>query len=238
MALPILETQTYEMTLPSADVKVKFRPFLVKEEKVLLQALESQEIKQVVQALKDIVAACTFGQLNVNELPTFDLEYIFLQIRSKSVGEIAKINVLCPDDNKTYVPVDIDLSKIEVQVDDSHTNKIILDKDKNIGLIMKYPTLDSVDVSVKPSDLKTSELFNTIRNCIYQIFEGEKIYSALDYKVDELNQFLDSLTSQNFKDIQTFFNTIPALIHEVEVENPNTKVKSKVTLKGLQTFFV
>ena len=170
MTLPILNTATFELMLPSSNVKVKYRPFLVKEEKLLLQALESQEVKQVVQSLKDIVAACTFGQINVNELPTFDLEYIFLQIRSKSVGEIAKINVLCPDDNKTYVPVDIDISKIEVQVDDSHTNKIILDKDKNIGLIMKYPTLDSVDVSVKPSNLKTSELFNTIRNCIYQVF--------------------------------------------------------------------
>jgi len=238
MSLPTLNTASYELLLPSSDVKVKYRPFLVKEEKVLLQALESQEVKQVVQALKDIVAACTFGQINVNELPTFDLEYIFLQIRSKSVGEIAKINVLCPDDNKTYVPMDIDVSKIEVQVDDSHTNKIVLDKDKNIGIIMKYPTLDSVDVSVNPNELKTSELFNTIRNCIYQVFEGDKVFNAVDYTTEDMNNFLDGLTSQNFKDIQNFFNTIPALIHEVEVENPNTKVKSKVTLKGLQTFFV
>jgi len=238
MSLPTLNTASYELLLPSSDVKVKYRPFLVKEEKVLLQALESQEVKQVVQALKDIVAACTYGQINVNELPTFDLEYIFLQIRSKSVGEIAKINVLCPDDNKTYVPMDIDVSKIEVQVDDSHTNKIVLDKDKNIGIIMKYPTLDSVDVSVNPNELKTSELFNTIRNCIYQVFEGDKVFNAVDYTTEDMNNFLDGLTSQNFKDIQNFFNTIPALIHEVEVENPNTKVKSKVTLKGLQTFFV
>ena len=133
MSLPTLNTATYELMLPSSDVTVKYRPFLVKEEKVLLQALESEEVKQVVQALKDIVKACTFGQINVESLPTFDLEYIFLQIRSKSVGEVAKIRVLCPDDKKTYVPVDIDLSKIEVQVDDSHTNKIILDKEKNVG---------------------------------------------------------------------------------------------------------
>lgn len=232
MSLPTLNTATYELMLPSSDVNVKYRPFLVKEEKVLLQALESEEIKQVIQALKDIVSACTFGQLDVNNLPTFDLEYIFLQIRSKSVGEVAKVKVLCPDDKKTYVPVDVDLSKIEVQVDDAHTNKIVLDKEKNIGLIMKYPTLDSVDISVDPKQLKTTELFKTIRKCIHQIFEGEKVFNASDYTDDEMDKFLESLSSQNFKDIQNFFNTIPALIHEVEVENPNTKVKGKVVLRG------
>jgi len=145
MALPVIETQSYELTLPSADVKVKFRPFLVKEEKVLLQALESQEQKQIVNALKDIVSACTFGTLNVDDLPTFDLEYVFLQIRAKSVGEIAKLKVLCPDDKETYADIEIDLSKVEVQVDDKHTNNIIIDEDKKIGMILKYPTLNSVD---------------------------------------------------------------------------------------------
>jgi hypothetical protein len=238
MSLPTLNTASYELTLPSSDVKVKYRPFLVKEEKVLLQALESQEVKQVVQALKDIVSACTFGQIDVNNLPTFDLEFIFLQIRSKSVGEIANIRVLCPDDKKTYVPVEVDLTKIDVQVDDSHTNNIILDKEKNIGLIMKYPTLDSVDVSIDPKELKTSELFKTIRRCIHQIYEGEKVYNASDYTEKEMDTFLDGLTSQNFKDIQNFFNTIPALMHEVEVTNPKTNVKGKVVLRGLQNFFV
>jgi hypothetical protein len=238
MSLPTLNTASYELTLPSSDVKVKYRPFLVKEEKVLLQALESQEVKQVVQALKDIVSACTFGQIDVNNLPTFDLEFIFLQIRSKSVGEIANIRVLCPDDKKTYVPVEVDLTKIDVQVDDSHTNNIILDKEKNIGLIMKYPTLDSVDVSIDPKELKTSELFKTIRRCIHQIYEGEKVYNASDYTEKEMDTFLDGLTSQNFKDIQNFFNTIPALTHEVEVTNPKTNVKGKVVLRGLQNFFV
>jgi hypothetical protein len=238
MSLPTLNTASYELTLPSSDVKVKYRPFLVKEEKVLLQALESQEVKQVVQALKDIVSACTFGQIDVNNLPTFDLEFIFLQIRSKSVGEIANIRVLCPDDKKTYVPIEVDLTKIDVQVDDSHTNNIILDKEKNIGLIMKYPTLDSVDVSIDPKELKTSELFKTIRRCIHQIYEGEKVYNASDYTEKEMDTFLDGLTSQNFKDIQNFFNTIPALTHEVEVTNPKTNVKGKVVLRGLQNFFV
>jgi len=238
MSLPTLNTASYELTLPSSDVKVKYRPFLVKEEKVLLQALESQEVKQVVQALKDIVSACTFGQIDVNNLPTFDLEFIFLQIRSKSVGEIANIRVLCPDDKKTYVPIEVDLTKIDVQVDDAHTNNIILDKEKNIGLIMKYPTLDSVDVSIDPKELKTSELFKTIRRCIHQIYEGEKVFNASDYTEKEMDTFLDGLTSQNFKDIQNFFNTIPALMHEVEVTNPKTNVKGKVVLRGLQNFFV
>ena len=145
MALPVLESNTFELTLPSSDVKVKYRPFLVKEEKILLQAMESQEQKQIVQALKDIVSVCTYGQLNVDELPTFDLEYVFLQIRSKSVGEVAKLKVLCPDTKKDYAEVEVDLSTVDVQVDDEHNNKIMVDEDKKIGVLMRYPTLASVD---------------------------------------------------------------------------------------------
>ena len=175
MTLPILETPSYEMTLPSADVKVKFRPFLVKEEKILLQALESEDQKQIINALKEIVSTCTFGVLNVNELPTFDLEYVFLQIRAKSVGEIAKLKVLCPDDKTTYGDVDVDLTKIEVQVDDKHTNKIIIDENKKIGIIMKYPTLGSVDPSTDFTKEQTNKVFALIANSIYQIFEGDKV---------------------------------------------------------------
>ena len=143
MALPILETATYELTLPSSDVQVKYRPFLVKEEKILLQAMESEQQKQIVQALKDIVSVCTYGQLNVDELPTFDLEYVFLQIRSKSVGEVAKLKVLCPDTKKDYAEVEVDLSTVDVQLDDEHNNKIMVDEGKQIGVLMKYPTLAS-----------------------------------------------------------------------------------------------
>ena len=237
MALPILETQTYEMTLPSADVKVKFRPFLVKEEKVLLQALESEDQKQIISALKDIVSACTFGTLNVNELPTFDLEYVFLQIIAKSVGEIAKLKVLCPDDKTTYADVEIDLTKIEVQVDDSHTNNILIDENKKIGLIMKYPTLGSVDPSLDLSKEQTKQIFNLVINSIYQIYEGDKIYQTSDYTKEEINKFIESLSAKAFNDIQNFYNTMPKLIHEIEIENPKTKVKSKVTLQGLTDFF-
>jgi len=238
MALPIIETQTYELTLPSADVKVKFRPFLVKEEKVLLQALESQEQKEIVNALKNIVSACTFGSLNVDELPTFDLEYVFLQIRAKSVGEVAKLKVLCPDDKTTYADVEVDLSKVDVQVDDKHTNNIVIDEDKKIGMILKYPTLNSVDPTTDFSKgVKTETLFEIIGNSIFQIYEGENVYNASDYKKDELNKFIESLDSKSFTKVQEFYNTMPKLIHEIEVENPKTKVKSKVTLQGLTDFF-
>ena len=237
MALPILETQSYELTLPSADVKVKYRPFLVKEEKVLLQALESEDQKQIVNALKEIVSACTFGSLNVDDLPTFDLEYIFLQIRAKSVGEVAKLKVLCPDDKKTYADIEIDLSKVEVQVDDSHTNNIVVDENKKIGMIMKYPTLGSVDPTLDFTKEQTNKIFQLIGNSIYQIYEGEKIYNTTDYTKEDLNKFIESLSTKAFSDIQNFYNTMPKLIHEVEIENPKTKVKSKVTLQGLVDFF-
>ena len=238
MTLPIIETQTYELTLPSADVKVKYRPFLVKEEKILLQAMESEKQEEIVQALKDIVSACTYGKINADELPTFDLEYIFLQIRSKSVGEVAKLRVLCPDDKKTYADVDVDLSKIEVQVDDSHTNNIVIDDEKKIGMIMKYPTLSSVTSNTDLSKGMTSKtIFDMLRKSIYEVYQGEQTFKASDYSEDELQQFIESLDSKTFKKVQSFYETMPKLMHEMEITNPSTKVKSKVTLQGLSDFF-
>ena len=236
MSLPILETATYELTLPSQDLKVKFRPFLVKEEKVLLQAMESGKQAEIVQALKDIVSNCTFGKLNADELPTFDLEYVFLQIRAKSVGEVAKLKILCPDDKKTYVDVDVDLSKIDVQVDDSHTNNIVIDESKKIGMIMKYPTLGSIDPTVDFND-QSKIMFDLIGKSIYQIYEGEKVYNASDYKKEELDKFVEGLDSKTFKKMQDFYQSIPKLMHEIEVTNPNTQVKNKVVLQGLTDFF-
>jgi len=238
MSLPIVETATYELTLPSTDIRVKYRPFLVKEEKVLLQAMESGEQKQQVQALKDIVKSCTFGGINVDELPTFDLEYIFLQIRSKSVGEVAKLKVLCPDDKETYADVEVDLSKVEVQVDDSHTNNIIIDENKKLGILMKYPTLNSVDPAVDYSKAKQSKmLFDVIGKSIYQIYEGDKVFNATDYSQQELDKFIESLDSKTFNSIQKFYETMPKLTHEIEVINPKTNVKSNVVLQGLTDFF-
>jgi hypothetical protein len=237
MALPVLETNTFELTLPSSDVKVKFRPFLVKEEKILLQAMESQEQKQIVGALQNIVNVCTFGQLNVDELPTFDLEYVFLQIRAKSVGEIANLKILCPDTKKDYAEVEVDLSTVDVHVDDEHTNKIMVDESRKIQVLMKYPTLASVDPTKDYSKGDTKALFNVIAEGIYQIIEGEQVHQAKDYSREELDKFIESLDSKSFKKIQKFYETMPKLMHEIEVENPKTKVKSKITLSGLSDFF-
>jgi hypothetical protein len=237
MALPVLETNTFELTLPSSEVTVKYRPFLVKEEKILLQAMESQEQKQIVSALKNIVSVCTLGQLNVDELPTFDLEYVFLKIRSKSVGEIANLKILCPDDKKTYADVEVDLSTVDVHVDDEHRNTIVVDEDKKISVLMKYPTLASVDPTKDYSKQDTKALFSVISDGIYQIIEGETIHQAKDYTKEELDKFIESISSASFKKIQKFYETMPKLMHEVEVENPKTKVKSKITLSGLSDFF-
>jgi hypothetical protein len=236
MALPILETATYELTLPSSDVQVKYRPFLVKEEKILLLAMESNSPKEITKALKDIVHACTFGSINVEALPTFDLEFIFLNVRAKSVGEIAKLKILCPDDKETYTNVEVDLSKVEVQVDDEHTNEIQIN-DK-VKLLMKYPTIDSFDATVDANQLKTEQLFDIIGKSIYQIYEGETVHNAKDYSKEEMQAFIESLTSDHFAKIQKFFNSMPRLAHEIEVVNPKTQVKSKVMLQGLTDFFV
>ena len=236
MSLPILETAKYELTLPSQDMKVSYRPFLVKEEKLLLMAMESGESKQITNALKSIVDACTFGAVNVSALPVFDLEYVFLQIRSKSVGEVAKLKVRCPDDNETYANVEVDLSKVEVQVDEAHTNEIQIN-DK-VKMIMKYPTIDSIDADVDANDLKTEQMFDMIAASIYQIYDGETVHNAKDYKKEELNAFIESLSSAHFEKVQKFFQTMPKLQQEIEVENPKTKVKSKMMLQGLADFFV
>ena len=236
MALPILETATYELTLPSADVVVKYRPFLVKEEKVLLQALESNDDVEIKNAIIDIVSTCTFGQVNAKALPTFDLEYVFLQVRSKSVGEIAKIRLLCPDDKETYVTKEVDLSKVEVQVDDEHTNEIKISD--TIKMIMKYPTIDTVDPKLNVKGMKTQQVFDMITGCIHSIIDGEKEHFVKDYTKDELNKFIESLDRKSFDKLNKFFVTMPQLRHEIEVENPKTKVKSKIVLKGAQDFFV
>ena len=240
MALPILETATYELTLPSKDVKVKFRPFLVKEEKILLQALEAGSTREMTDALKQIVHTCTFGSVDINTLPLFDVEYIFLQIRAKSVGEIAKLKLLCPDDKKTYAEVEVDLSKVEVHVDEDHTNNIVIDEKKKIGLIMSYPTINSIDPDqpANQKSMKTKQMFEMLANTVHQVYEGDKIHNAGDYTKDELNKFLESLDSKAYRKINEFFDTMPKLKQDIEIENPKTKVKSKLTLSGLADFFV
>ena len=236
MALPRLDVPTYELTIPSTDDKIKYRPFLVKEEKILLIAMESGETKDMLQAVKDIVDECTFNQLNLGTMPMFDIEYIFLNIRAKSVGEVSKLKVLCQDDMKTYANVEIDLSEIEVQVEEGHTNKIELTDE--MGVIMKYPTIDSFNVN-NITDITTDNMLEVIATCIAQIYDkkGEEVYDSKDSTQKELIEFVEQLNTKQFQDMQKFFDTMPTLKHTITIKNPKTKKESKVTLAGLSDFF-
>ena len=236
MALPKLTTPTYELEIPSTDEKIKYRPFLVKEEKILMMALESKQEKDITQAVKDIVKECTFNKVNIDNMPMFDVEYIFLNIRSKSVGEVSKLKILCPDDKKTYADVELDLNEVNVQVGEDHTNKIELGN--GTGMIMQYPSIDSFkDSGIR--DINASNMLEVISTCILQIYEddGKKVYNSKDQTQKELTDFIEQLNTKQFKDVQKFFDTMPKLKHEITVKNPKTKVESKITLSGLNDFF-
>ena len=236
MALPKINTPTYELVVPSTNEKIKYRPFLVKEEKILLIAMESNENNQILQAVKDIVLECTFNKLDLGDMPMFDVEYIFLQIRSKSVGEVSEVRILCQDDMETYTNVKVNLSEIQVEVIDGHTNKIELTDE--MGIIMTYPTIDSF-MGTGISEVSSSNMIDVISTCILQIYDkkGEEVFDAKDQTQEELTGFIEQLNSQQFKEMQKFFDTMPRLKHTITVENPNTKVKNEVVLNGLNDFF-
>jgi len=236
MALPKLTTPTYELEVPSTDEKIKYRPFLVKEEKILLIAMESGKQADIITAIKDIVTECTYGKINLGKIPMFDVEYIFLQIRSKSVGEVSTLKLLCPDDKETYVNVDVDLSEIMVHVDKGHNPKIELTDE--MGMIMTYPSIDSL-TSIDAADINASNMLDVIGSCILQIYDkkGEEVFDAKDSTQKELIEFVEQLNTKQFKEIQEFFDTMPKLRHTIEVDNPKTKVKSKIVLEGLNDFF-
>jgi len=237
MALPKLTTPTYELEIPSTDEKIKYRPFLVKEEKILMMAMESKSSADITQAVKDIVMECTFNKVDISNMPMFDVEYIFLNIRSKSVGEVSKLKILCQDDGKTYADVELDLNEVKVQVGDDHTNKIELTDD--MGLIMKYPTIDSFsETGIR--DINPSNMLDVISTCILQIYEkkGEKTYDPKDQTKKELTEFIEQLNTKQFREVQKFFDTMPKLKHEIKIKNPKTKKESKITLTGLNDFFV
>jgi len=236
MALPKLTTPTYELEIPSTDEKIKYRPFLVKEEKILMMAMESKSSADITQAVKDIVTECTFNKVTIDNMPMFDVEYIFLQIRSKSVGEVSKLKLLCPDDKKTYADIELDLNEVKVQVGEDHTNKIELDN--GMGMIMTYPTIYSFnDSGIR--DINASNMLDVISGCIMQIYEknGEKTYDPKDQTKKELTEFIEQLNTAQFKEVQKFFDTMPKLKHEIKIKNPKTKKESKVTLTGLNDFF-
>tara|TARA_B100001094_G_scaffold241306_1_gene237131 strand:- start:247 stop:963 length:717 start_codon:yes stop_codon:yes gene_type:complete len=237
MALPIANVAQYELTLPSQQKKIKYRPFLVKEEKILLMALETQKPEDMLEAVKNIVKSCTFNEINPEDYPMFDLEYIFLQIRAKSVGEISKIKVLCPDDKKTYEKVEVDLSKVEVYVEDDHSNNIVLDEDRKLGILLKYPSLKIINTGILTGDVKLAQMYELIVNSIEQIYEGDKVHMAKDTDKKELDDFVNNLSGEQMRKIQSFFETMPRLEQKIKVTNSKTKVESEVTLKGLADFF-
>ena len=236
MALPKLTTPTYELEIPSTDEKIKYRPFLVKEEKILMMAMESKKNADIVQAVKDIVKECTFSKIDISSMPMFDVEYVFLQIRSKSVGEVSKLKLLCPDDGKTYADCEVDLNEVKVQVDEEHTNKIELDN--GVGIIMKYPTIDSFRES-GIQDINATNMLEVISTCILQIYEdnGKKIFDPKDQTKKELTDFIEQLNTKQFKEVQKFFDTMPKLKHTIKVKNPKTKKESDIVLTGLNDFF-
>ena len=236
MALPKLTTPTYELEIPSTDEKIKYRPFLVREEKILLIALESGESKDIITAIKNIVTECTYGKLDLGKMPMFDVEYVFLQIRSKSVGEVSTLKLLCPDDKETYVNVDIDLSEIMVQVDEGHNPKIELTDE--MGMIMRYPSIDTLNAT-GISSINASNMLDVIGTCILQIYDkkGEEVFETKDQTKKEVSEFVESLNTKQFKEVQKFFDTMPKLKHTVELENPKTGVKSEIVLQGLNDFF-
>jgi len=236
MALPKIDVPIYELVVPSTDEKIKYRPFLIKEEKVLLMAMESGKEEDVIQAVKTIVTECTFNKLKLGSIPMFDVEYIFLQIRAKSVGEVSKLRVLCKDDGKTYANVEVDLNKIQVQVDKSHTNKIELSDE--MGIIMNYPTIDSFS-EAGISQINAENMLDVIVSCIGEIYDkgGEEVYDSKDSTKKELVEFVEQLNTQQFQDVQAFYDTMPRLKHTITVKNPKTKKESNVILTGLNDFF-
>ena len=237
MALPKLTTPTYELVVPSTDEKIKFRPFLVREEKILLIAMESGENEDVVNAVKNIVEECTFNKLKLGKMPMFDIEYIFLNISAKSVGETTSLRLLCPDDKETYADVEINLSEVQVHVEKEHTNVIELTDEMGINMI--YPNIDSF-TATGITDITAENMLEVISSCVGQIYDkkGEEVFEAKDQTKEELIEFIEQLNSKQFKDVQNFFDTMPKLKHVVTVENPKTKVKSDILLQGLNDFFV
>ena len=240
MPLPKISAPTYELVLPSSGRKVKYRPFLVKEEKILVIALESEDTKQITNAIKTVISNCILSKgIRIEKLATFDIEYLFLNVRAKSVGETVDVNVTCPDDGVTQVPLQIDIDSIKVQKNEKHTNIIKLDD--NLSLQMNYPSLtqfieSNFELSGVDSDLEKS--LDVIIACIGQVYNEEESWDASECTKKELKDFVEQMNSKQFKEIETFFDTMPKLSHKIKVKNPETDVESEVVLEGLASFFI
>ena len=237
MTLPKLVTPEYTITVPSTGEEIKFRPFLVKEEKVLLIALESEDETTINEAIMNIVKECTFGKSGYSDTPLFDIEYLFINIRGKSVGDILKISVTCPDDEETRTEVEINLEEINVMMDDEHTN--IIDLNDNIKIIMSYPTTQTTKAvtSRKEGESQTEASFNLLQSCVAEIHDGDTIYNKSDISSKEMTEFFESMSQDMMEKVNKFFETMPKVRHIVKVKNPKTKKTSEVTLEGLADFF-
>ena len=237
MPLPKISTPTYELELPSTGKKIKYRPFLVKEEKILIIAMESEDEKQITNAIKEVISSCIITRgIKVDQLSTFDIEYLFLNIRGKSVGEEVEVMVTCPDDGETQVPTVISLDEIKVQKGKNHSRDIKLDDE--LVLRMKYPSIDEfIKNNFSGQEITVDNTFDLISSCVEQVYSEEESWSAADCTKKELKQFLEQLSSKQFKEIETFFETMPKLSHTVTVTNPKTGVESDIVLEGLTAFF-
>jgi hypothetical protein len=238
MPLPKISTPTYELVIPSSGKKIKYRPFLVKEEKILIIAMETEDNKHIATAVKDVISSCILTRgVKVDQLSTFDIEYLFLNIRGKSVGEDVEVLITCPDDNVTQVPTLINLDEIQVQISDEHSRDISLGDD--MTLRMKYPSMSEFIKSnfSTTETIGVDDTFDLISSCIEQVYTEEESWSASDCTKKELKEFLEQLSSKQFKEIEKFFDTMPKLSHKLKVKNPNTGVESEVVLEGLTSFF-
>ena len=233
MALPKLKTITYELDLPSTGETIKYRPFLVKEQKNLMIAQESEDTKQIENAFASIINDCTFGEIDPYKMPMFDIEYVFLRLRGKSVGEKIQLNVLCPDDEKTRVEVEVNLEDVDIQQNVNHSN--VVEITDNITVIMKYPCL--ADMEGFNASGQVESMFGMIKKCVHEIRDGEDTHHRIDMTDKELDEFIESMSSEQFEKVSEFFETMPKLQHVVEVKNPKTKKKGEVLISGLQSFF-
>jgi len=238
MPLPKIATPTYDLELPSTGQEIKYRPFLVKEEKVLVIALESEDNKQITTAIKAVLKSCILTKgVKVESLPTFDIEYLFLNIRGKSVGEELEVNIICPDDETTEVPVTINLDEIKVEKSEDHSNKIKIDS--SIMMELKYPSLDEFiknNFDFKEGN-QMEQSFDLIASCIDKIYTEDEVWASADCTKKEMKDFLEQMNSTQFKKIESFFETMPKLSHTIKVTNPKTKVESEVVMEGLASFF-
>ena len=234
MALPKLDTPTYELELPSTGEKVKYRPFLVKEQKNLMIASESEDETEIQNALANLITECTFGEIDPYVVPLFDIEFMFLRIRGKSVGEKIELNVLCPDDNKTRTDITINLEDINVHMEATHNNEIAVTD--NITIFMRYPTLkDMTNVSTDTTEVAT--VFDLIKRCVSEIHDEKTVYNRIDISEKELDEFIDNLPSSIFETLGEFFSSMPKVLHPVKVKNPKTGKSGEIVIEGIQSFF-